>query len=446
MTQQLDRHNIDDSLYVFLQNNSKYWYARFQLFGKWYCKSTKETDLEEAKAEARLIRREHKVRIETGTLSTSKRFRDVAQMAIDHMQHQINMDNGKAAYKDYIGALKKYHIPFFDRTYITSIDQLKLNEFDAWRMKRAAKKKSGKESNAPNLDDKNEKGKRLAKSTILNHNAALRMVFDIAVQNNWMSTFQIPNLKNKGKGGTRRASFTPDEYERICEKVHEMEKTAKKDVTAQIRRCLFYYMEFAINTGLRPGKELDELTWADLHIQTQDHMARFYLTVRKGKTTKFTGTREVVCNANIYDAIWLLTRDFPNRKPNDLIFRLQNGQTTKELGRTFSAALDELGLKESPYGIRTLYSLRHSYITWELMAQRVSMEVLAKQCGTSISMIEQHYSHVIPKMFGNQLSGIEMDEVKQVKDRFAISSERGLAAYKKRAKEWESNYKRRGCI
>lgn len=97
MTQQLDRHNIDDSLYVFLQNNSKYWYARFQLFGKWYCKSTKETDLEEAKAEARLIRREHKVRIETGTLSTSKRFRDVAQKAIDHIQHQINMDNGKAA-------------------------------------------------------------------------------------------------------------------------------------------------------------------------------------------------------------------------------------------------------------------------------------------------------------------------------------------------------------
>lgn len=126
-------------------------------------------------------------------------------------------------------------------------------------MKRAAKKKPSKGSEDQDNDEK-EKGKRLAKSTILNHNAALRMVFDIAVQNNWMSTFQIPNLKNDGKGGTRRASFTPDEYERICEKVHEMEKTAKKDVTAQIRRCLYYYMEFAINTGLRPGKELDELT------------------------------------------------------------------------------------------------------------------------------------------------------------------------------------------
>ena len=80
------------------------------------------------------------------------------------------------------------------------------------------------------------------------------------------------------------------------------------------------------------------------------------------------------------------------------------------------------------------------------MAQRVSMEILAKQCGTSISMIEQHYSHVIPKMFGNQLSGIEMDEIKQVKDRFALSTESAVASYTKRAKEWEANYRRRGCI
>lgn len=34
MANQLERHDIDDTLYVFLQDNSKRWYARFQLFGK----------------------------------------------------------------------------------------------------------------------------------------------------------------------------------------------------------------------------------------------------------------------------------------------------------------------------------------------------------------------------------------------------------------------------
>lgn len=428
MARQLERHDIgkNNDLYVFLQDNSKRWYARFRLLGKWYCKSTKEKDLEEAKAEAKLLRREYQVKIETGTLSTSKRFRDVAEKAVKTMEHELAMGTGKVAYKDYISALTKYHIPIFDRTYITSIDQNKLRDFNVKRREIAKKD--------------------LSKSTILNHNAALNMVFKIALDNQWMSPIQVPSLNNVGKAGVRRASFTPEEYERICEKLFEMEKNARKEVTAQIRRCLFHYIEFAINTGLRPGSELDQLTWGDLHIQTQDHMARFYLTVRKGKTTKFTGTREVVCNANIYDAIWFLTKDFPDRKPTDLIFRLKNGQTTKELGRTFASVLDELGIKESPQGTRTMYSLRHSYVTWELMAQRVSMEVLAKQCGTSISMIEQHYSHVIPKMFGNQLSGINMDEIKQVKDRFALSNEKAVASYTKRAKKWEANYKRRGCI
>jgi hypothetical protein len=34
-------------------------------------------------------------------------------------------------------------------------------------------------------------------------------------------------------------------------------------------------------------------------------------------------------------------------------------------------------------------------------------------------MIEQHYSHVVPKMFSNHLSGMDMPvEAKEIKDRF----------------------------
>lgn len=54
------------------------------------------------------------------------------------------------------------------------------------------------------------------------------------------------------------------------------------------------------------------------------------------------------------------------------------------------------------------------------MSQRVSIEVLAKQCGTSIAMIEQHYSHVIPRMFSDQLSAVKIDEIKQIKNRFDL--------------------------
>lgn len=76
-----------------------------------------------------------------------------------------------------------------------------------------------------------------------------------------------------------------------------------------------------------------------------------------------------------------------------MLFRLADGTTTKELGKTFDKALNDTELKHSAHGVRTLYSLRHSYITWQLTMGKVSMEILAKQCGTSVQMIEQHYSH-----------------------------------------------------
>ena len=61
------------------------------------------------------------------------------------MENELAHEGGKVIFKDYIGALKRYHIPFFDRTYVTSIDQQKIAEFDAWRIKQVnARKKSKK--------------------------------------------------------------------------------------------------------------------------------------------------------------------------------------------------------------------------------------------------------------------------------------------------------------
>ena len=43
---------------------------------------------------------------------------------------------------------------------------------------------------------------------------------------------------------------------------------------------------------------------------------------------------------------------------------------------------------------RVLYSLRHTYATLALTYDRINPLTLAKQMGTSIAMIEQHYSHL----------------------------------------------------
>lgn len=148
------------------------------------------------------------------------------------------------------------------------------------------------------------------------------------------------------------------------------------------------------------------------------------------------------------DGLMELRDRFPNRKPNDKLFLLADGSETNELGRTFSAALDHCNLKTSSDGPRTLYSLRHTYITWQLLSRHLRMDVLARQCGTSTAMIEQHYSHVVPSMFEEELSGVTFENKKEKK-----KSKRALAREMKtkeiltqRFKEWEAEYKKRGCI
>lgn len=196
---------------------------------------------------------------------------------------------------------------------------------------------------------------------------------------------------------------------------------------------------------MRPGTELDNLTWGDLHIERHDDKATFFITVRKGKTTLHTGTREVVCKRALQNTIWRMTERFPNRQPKDLLFRLPDGSTTNEISRTYNTALREIELDQSPHGKRTLYSLRHSFITRELIAQKATIDVLARQCGTSIEMIERHYSHVIPRMFSQQLSGVELPGKTGIEKKWDHDSA-VAKRWKERYTRWEVRYKRQGCI
>ena len=79
------------------------------------------------------------------------------------------------------------------------------------------------------------------------------------------------------------------------------------------------------------------------------------------------------------------------------------------------------------------------------MTGNVSMEVLAKQCDTSIQMLEQHYSHIVPKMFTKELSGVDIGTAK-TKKKDKPSNKKSTEKIIKMLKEWKVEYKRRGCI
>src|ERR1035437_1514705 len=400
MNELVEKYEIDDGLYIYLQRNSKVWLARFKIAGKWISRTTKQREKAKAITGAIKVKAECDIKLEHGIAIQTKAFKDVAELAKQRMDEALPGTKGKGSFADYKLFLGKYHIPFFDRTHITSIDRAKLMEFDAWRVEKA--------------------GKPLTQSTLKSHNAAMQRVFDEPVIRKWMVPGQVPDLSAaSGAPGSRRDYFTADEVTKITKEFAGWIGEGRTPHTRSIRELLYFYFQFAVYTGLRPGTEMDNLLWSDIQINDKHEFPHAVITVRKGKTTLHTGSRTVVGYHGLMDMILdmyatsLDGTDTEHGGPNDfdpLVFRLPNGETTDQLGRNFTALLKRLKLENGPGGKRTLYSLRHTYITMKLL-EGVPAAVIAKQCGTSTAMIELHYSHITPLMYTKELIGNEAGDL-----------------------------------
>ncbi|SHK65504.1 hypothetical protein SAMN05444000_1563 [Shimia gijangensis] len=99
--------------------------------------------------------------------------------------------------------------------------------------------------------------------------------------------------------------------------------------------------------------------------------------------------------------------DMLKRKLDLPVFCLPDGSVTEHLRQTFKAFLKDAELLKCPKTgqDRTLYSLRHTYATFALVNDGMDIHALTKQMGTSIGMIERHYSHLTPRMKKDMFTG-----------------------------------------
>jgi integrase len=81
---------------------------------------------------------------------------------------------------------------------------------------------------------------------------------------------------------------------------------------------------------------------------------------------------------------------------DDFVFRLKDKSQPTSFTKLFDHYLTEHHLLIDPITgqRRVFYSLRHTYATLALTYDRVPIHTLAKQMGTSVLMIEKHYSHL----------------------------------------------------
>lgn len=407
-------------LIVYRRSRSGAWQCRFKVDGKWQRASTKETDLAKAKDSAHRLLIAAEVRKEQNLPVVTRRFRDVANLAIERMEQELKSGQGKVSFNDYIRVIREYLIPILGKRNITSIDVAVLDELDAQRIIMM--------------------GKEPTKSTLLTHNSALNRVFDEAQMRGFLTDANRPKLESRGKDSQRRAAFTLDEVRAMIAKFDPWIERARDEKSRESRAIMRDYVLMLLDTGARPGRELLELTWSkitenkpdpifvdagvsvfDGEIDHQHDMQRSVTITVTGKT----GTRDIVGVGGTVKVLRAIaSRNFPDveqpilfplrnlAKPSNkrLVFARKDGtDASSSFQKMFENFLREHNLLEDPRTgqDRVFYSLRHTYATLALTIDKVPIHTLAKQMGTSVLMIEKHYSHLKVIQAISQLRGAE---------------------------------------
>lgn len=234
----------ENKLVVYRRERSTIWQCRYKVDGQWQRASTKERELLKAKERAHELLIEAEIRKRSNMPVVTRRFRDVAKLAIKRLDDKLASKQGKVSYSDYKRIIEDYLIPALGSRLITSIDAAALDHLDADRIKRM--------------------GREPSNSTLLSHNAALNLVFDEAVIRNFLTEANRPKLEAKGRKSDRRPAFDLNEIRAVLANFDYWIESARNERSKEMRHLMRDYVEMLLDTGARPGKELLNLKWKQI--------------------------------------------------------------------------------------------------------------------------------------------------------------------------------------
>ena len=164
------------------------------------------------------------------------------------------------------------------------------------------------------------------------------------------------------------------------------------------RHMLRAYVLFMANIGLRVG-EARHLRWRDCVVKKEGdkEYLEVYVSPQRSKVRKprFAIGRETAVTALVRWKAWRVKQqDFT--ADEDFVFCNEKGAPIGDMRDGFNRLISAANVAFDTDGKKhTLYSLRHTYITFRLKhATQVQVHEVAANCGTSVHMIEKYYGHV----------------------------------------------------
>lgn len=349
--------------YLYRRSGSPKWQCAAYLAGKNHRTSTKTTSLAAAKDFAEdwyLTLRGKQTR---GELITEKTFRDAAQMFLREYEVITEGERSPKWVAGHKARIRLHLQPFFGALGLSQITAGKVQEY---RVERLTNPVSGKPPSYSTLHDEI---------------VTLRLILKAAIRHEWL--VHLPDFSAPYKTSRKiahRAWFSPEEYRQLYTATRENARAAVGTRNAHAAAQLHDKVLFLANTGLRPD-EAKLLQYRDVTVVTDAATAEEILEIQVRGKRGVGYCKSMAGAVRPFLRMWART----NAAPTDLLFPLDHK-------RQFNRILTELDLKFDREGNRrTLYSLRHSYISFRLL-EGADIYQVAKNCRTSVEMIEKHYA------------------------------------------------------
>jgi integrase len=388
----MERHTIlEGRVHVYRRPNSSRWHCATSIDSQEHRSSTRQTILEDAKRWAEdwyfNLRGMHRA----GGLRVGKNF---TEAAVQFMREYEVITEGQRSrkYVQYItDMLRVTVLPFFKDMFLADItggvvQEYRVHRAMQYKEKQLARVAARRERLAQQGLDRDEMQqppalKPLSRSAIANELIIVRQVLKTALRHKWIET--LPDLsmpyKTAGKVG-HRAWFSPTEYKQLYTATRKRARNPRKEVWRHESEQLHDFVLFMANTGLRPD-EAWRLEYRDVQVVRDAATGQVILEI------EVRGKRGIGYCKSMPGAVSPFRRLRKRNTPGqaDRIFPSRQ----REL---FNSILEEQGLKFDRDGKRrTAYSLRHTYICFRLM-EGADIYALAKNCRTSVEMIEKHYA------------------------------------------------------
>jgi integrase len=383
----------DGDVVLYRRSRSLLYQCRYRLAdGTWYRVSTRKASIEHAIAVACDLYDEARYRQRLGLAHRAHTFAQIAAITAAELRRKIDASSGKTSNHDYLSCIERYFVPYFGERHIEQLTNSDIVQFEVWRDRQMQRKPKA--------------------STLNNFTSAWNKIIDTAVAQGFISErVPVPKLTARGEKGKTRPAFTEQEVLQMFAFMDQWQTKGKFAVEKEIRPLLRDYIEMLLYTGMRHGTEAMGICWNNVEWHTHKDVRYIRIWV-DGKT----GGRWLIAKHAALDVLQRLharQTDIQHLSFDELLqqrvthklFRFSTGYHPHSFVGTFRRLMRDSGLALTADGQnRTLYSLRHTYATLELLRNSTDIHTLSRQMGNSAAMIERHYSKLTATMAADRLA------------------------------------------